>query len=441
MERLQRILAARGVASRRAAEELITAGRVTVDGKVVRELGTKADPSRAQIRVDGKLLRTQRPRYLILNKPRGYITTTKDERDRRMVMDIVKVAERVYPVGRLDRDTEGLLLLTNDGDVANRVMHPRYELDKEYHILTLARPSDAVLQRVRDGVVVNGHRVVPEEFRILRQSPEGLILKMVVHEGTYHLVRNVMDAVGIPVERLRRVRVGPLGLAGLPVGAWRDLTPGEQTTLFEAIHLERETAETAPGRQSGRREARAGRQRSSRPTSRPQELTDRTDQGESTGRQQGSRPAASQDRREHPRGRRGQVTRGAKPAEDDLPRSARKDGGAARRTDEREERPNDRWRSQPTESRRRPAGPSDRHNEDRSPRQRNDERDSTDDRRGTRQRSSPRGRDEQSARPPRGRPANDRRGSPPRDRDRRSGGVRQNDRGSRAGRSSRRDLP
>src|SRR5829696_5103418 len=187
MERLQRILAARGVASRRAAEALITAGRVSVDGQVVTELGTKADATHAQIRVDGKLLRTQRPRYLILNKPRGYITTTKDERDRRTVMDIVQVGERVYPIGRLDRDTEGLLLLTNDGDVANRVMHPRYELDKEYHVLTLARPADAVLQRVRDGIVVDGHRVVPKEFRILRQTPEGLILRMVVHEGTYHL--------------------------------------------------------------------------------------------------------------------------------------------------------------------------------------------------------------------------------------------------------------
>src|SRR5215216_5734663 len=150
MERLQRILAARGVASRRVAEAMITAGRVSVDGVVVTELGTRADPTRSVIRVDGNLIRVQRPRYLILNKPRGYITTTKDERDRRTVMDLVHVSERVYPVGRLDRDTEGLLLFTNDGDVANRVMHPRYQLEKEYHIITTIRPSDATLQRVRD---------------------------------------------------------------------------------------------------------------------------------------------------------------------------------------------------------------------------------------------------------------------------------------------------
>ena len=125
MERLQRVMAARGAGSRRSAEELIRAGRVAVDGEVVTELGTKVDPRAVQIRVDGKVLRPQQTRYILLNKPRGYITTVSDERDRRTVMDLVDVPERVFPVGRLDRDTEGLLLLTNDGDVANRVMHPR----------------------------------------------------------------------------------------------------------------------------------------------------------------------------------------------------------------------------------------------------------------------------------------------------------------------------
>ncbi|MER3438536.1 MAG: rRNA pseudouridine synthase, partial [Chloroflexota bacterium] len=140
MERLQRVLAERGVASRRKAEELIRAGRVTVDGRVITELGTKVDPERAEIRVNGKLIRPQPKRYILLNKPSGYITTTKDERNRRTVMDIVQVPERVYPVGRLDRDTSGLLLLTNDGELANRIMHPRYGLEKEYHVLTPVRP-------------------------------------------------------------------------------------------------------------------------------------------------------------------------------------------------------------------------------------------------------------------------------------------------------------
>ena len=238
MERLQRILAARGVASRRAAEELITAGRVSVDGKVVTELGTRADPVRSTIRVDGKLLKVQRPRYILLNKPRGYITTTKDERDRRTVMDLVQVPERVYPVGRLDRDTEGLLLLTNDGDVANRVMHPRYGLEKEYHVLTLSRPTEATLQRLRAGVTIEGKRIVPEEIRIQRETAEGLILKAVVHEGIHHLVRRMMDEVGIPVERLRRVRLGPLSVSGIQPGVWRELSHGELTTLLEALHLD-----------------------------------------------------------------------------------------------------------------------------------------------------------------------------------------------------------
>lgn len=240
MERLHRILAARGVASRRAAEQLIRAGRVTVDGQLVTEVGAKADPARAEIRVDGRLVRPQRPRYVLLNKPRGYITTTSDERGRRTVMDLVSVAERIYPVGRLDRDTEGLLLLTNDGDVANRVMHPRYGLDKEYHVLTPVRPSDGALQRLRDGIMIEGRRVVPREARILRETPEGFILRIVVHEGLHHLIRRMMDAVGIPVQRLRRVRLGPLSVAGLPVGAWRDLTPGELTSLFQALHLDTE---------------------------------------------------------------------------------------------------------------------------------------------------------------------------------------------------------
>jgi 23S rRNA pseudouridine2605 synthase len=237
MERLQRILASRGVASRRKAEELITAGRVSVDGQIVTQLGVKADPVNAQIRVDGQLLRAQSARYILLNKPRGYITTTKDERDRWTVMDLVDAKERVYPVGRLDRETEGLLLLTNDGDVANRVMHPRYELEKEYHIVTTKRPSDATMQRVRSGLQVDRKKVVPSEFRIFRDSREGLILTISIHEGVNHVVRKMMDAANIPIERLRRVRVGPLTLTGLPLGGWRDLTVGERATLFEAIGL------------------------------------------------------------------------------------------------------------------------------------------------------------------------------------------------------------
>jgi 23S rRNA pseudouridine2605 synthase len=155
-------------------------------------------------------------------------------------MDLVNVAERVFPVGRLDRTTEGLLLFTNDGDVANRVMHPRYGLAKEYHVLTRVRPTPQQFARIRAGVVIEGRRIVPEEVRLLRESMDGVILTITVYEGIYHLVRRIMDVAGIEVERLRRARIGPISIQGLRVGEWRDLTPGEQGTLFEALNLDDE---------------------------------------------------------------------------------------------------------------------------------------------------------------------------------------------------------
>ncbi|MDQ2683079.1 MAG: rRNA pseudouridine synthase [Chloroflexota bacterium] len=248
MERLQRILASRGVASRRAAETMIRDGRVKVNGKVVTELGTKADPARDEIRVDNQILRQQALRYLILNKPTGYITTTNDERGRWTVMDLIRVPERVFPVGRLDRDTEGLLLFTNDGDVANRVMHPRYGLAKEYHVLTKSRPTPPQMARIREGVVIDRRRIVPREFRLLRETDEGVTLTVTVHEGMYHLVRRMMEIAGIEVVRLRRARIGTLSVQGLRVGEWRDLTPGEQNQLFEALRLDDEAIARAAER-------------------------------------------------------------------------------------------------------------------------------------------------------------------------------------------------
>lgn len=247
-ERLQRVLAQHGVASRRASEEVIKAGRVTVNGKVVTEMGVRVDPVHDTIRVDGKPLRRQKPRYLMLNKPSGFITTVNDERQRWTVMDLVDVRERVYPVGRLDRETQGLLLLTNDGNVANRVMHPRFGLTKEYHVITDRKPSDEQLQDLRDGILVNGRVVVPNECRLLRESREGITIRIVLHEGLYHVVRVMMEKVGINVVKLRRARLGPLSIQGVPPGAWRDLTPGELVQLFEALGLPVEDAEKANAR-------------------------------------------------------------------------------------------------------------------------------------------------------------------------------------------------
>lgn len=236
-QRLQKILAARGVASRRAAERLIEEGRISVNGVVVTELGFKADPVTDKISFDGHLLSEQAVRYIMLNKPNGFITTSQDERGRRTVMDLVDVRERVYPVGRLDRNTEGLLLLTNNGELANRIMHPRYEIEKEYEIHTPDRPSPGAMQQLQEGVDIEGTRVVPVECRLLREKPEGTVIRLVLYEGLHHVVRRMMDRVDVPVTLLRRTRVGPLSMSGILVGQWRDLRDGELRSLGEATGL------------------------------------------------------------------------------------------------------------------------------------------------------------------------------------------------------------
>jgi 23S rRNA pseudouridine2605 synthase len=233
-------------------------GRVQVNGRVIAELGTRVNPNRDEIRVDGKLLRPQPPRYIMLNKPTGFITTVSDERDRWTVMDLVDVRERVYPVGRLDRATQGLLLLTNDGDLAHRIMHPSYQIDKEYLVFTNRRPTEGQLERLRSGVEVDRRRVVPKDVRLFRESAEGIAVQVVIHEGLYHVVRRMMESVGIEVVRLRRTRLGPLRIQGIPSGAWRDLSPGELVQLYQAVDLPREDADRANGRRTILREPVGG---------------------------------------------------------------------------------------------------------------------------------------------------------------------------------------
>jgi len=191
-----------------------------------------------------------------MNKPSGFITTTSDERDRRTVMELLPAQPRLFPVGRLDRDTEGLLLFTNDGDVANRVMHPRYGLTKEYLVLTPEKPPEPVMRRIRDGIEIDGKRVVPHEFRIVRETAEGVLLSVVVHEGMNRIVRRMMESAGIEVSTLSRVRVGPLSVAGIPRGGYRDLTAGELTSLLQSLHLEQGARDSEAASQ--RPVARAG---------------------------------------------------------------------------------------------------------------------------------------------------------------------------------------
>ena len=230
-ERLQKLLSAAGVCSRRTAEGYITAGRVTVNGAIAL-LGQQADPETDDIRVDGVPLgREPEAVYLMLNKPRGYVTTVSDEQGRKTVMDLLTgVSTRVYPVGRLDRDSEGLLLLTNDGALTHRLLHPSHEVSKEYRV-TVSGPVEHAaenLRRIRD---VAGMAIRPAEVQMLRREGNRAELRIVIHEGRNRQIRRMCARCGLEVLRLQRVREHCLELGTLPLGQWRYLTAAEITAL------------------------------------------------------------------------------------------------------------------------------------------------------------------------------------------------------------------
>jgi 23S rRNA pseudouridine2605 synthase len=242
-ERLQKILSAAGVASRRRAEDLIQQGRVSVNGQVVTELGTKADPRHDEIQVDGRRLQTaQRQRYILLNKPRGYVTTRSDPQGRPTVMDLLKgVREYVYPVGRLDYDSEGLLLLTNDGELAARLTHPRHEVERVYEARVRGIPRAHEIERLERGIVIDGRRTAPAKVRLARTpaaagGPQAVLL-LTIHEGRHRQVRKMLEAVGHPVVRLRRVRIGPIADDVLKTGHYRELTHAEVAKLKRGVGL------------------------------------------------------------------------------------------------------------------------------------------------------------------------------------------------------------
>ena len=230
-ERLQKILSAAGVCSRRAAEGYLTAGRITVNGETA-QLGQQADPETDDIRVDGVPLdREPEAVYLMLNKPRGYVTTVSDEQGRKTVMDLLTgIHTRVYPVGRLDRDSEGLLLLTNDGALTHRLLHPSHEVSKEYHV-TVSGPVEHAaenLRRIRD---VAGMPIQPAEVRQLRRTGDRAELSVIIHEGRNRQIRRMCARCGLEVLRLQRVREHCLELDELPLGQWRYLTAEEIAAL------------------------------------------------------------------------------------------------------------------------------------------------------------------------------------------------------------------
>jgi 23S rRNA pseudouridine2605 synthase len=233
--RLQKVLSQAGVASRRAAEKLIADGRVTVNGKTILTMGVKADPQKDDIRVDGRRIKTAaRLRYILLYKPTGFVTTRSDPQRRPTVMDLLAgVREYVYPVGRLDYDSEGLLLLTNDGDLAARLTHPRHGVGRTYEARVAGMPDREALDRLQNGIPLDGHRTLPADVVLLndrRRDRDG-VLRLTIREGRNRQVRRMCEAVGHPVQQLKRTKFGTLADRRLKPGEWRDLAPAEIQSL------------------------------------------------------------------------------------------------------------------------------------------------------------------------------------------------------------------
>ena len=235
-ERLQKVLARAGFGSRRACEELIAAGRVAVDGSVAR-LGNRVDPEQARITVDDVPVVTRVDlAYYLLNKPVGVVTTASDPFGRPVVTDLVPASPRVFPVGRLDADTEGLLLLMNDGELANLLTHPRYGIDKEYLAEVDGVPTRTALRRLREGIELEDGPASADRVDVVQRQHDGAALRIVVHEGRNRMVRRMCEAVGHPVRRLVRTRIASLRDPRLAPGKWRQLTTREIRSLYESSH-------------------------------------------------------------------------------------------------------------------------------------------------------------------------------------------------------------
>lgn len=231
--RLQKVLAESGVASRRKSEELIAAGKVRVNGQVA-QVGDKVDPRKDTITVGGKPLASKpKHMYIMLHKPRGFITTMEDEKDRRCVAELVQdVPVRVYPVGRLDRDSEGLLLMTNNGTFANSMMHPSRHVPKTYRVTVRPAVTEDQLTQMSVGMMIDGRRTAPARVKVLSQEQGRVVLEIVLYEGRNREIRNMCQQLGLEVARLKRIAVGPVKLGMLQPGKWRELTAEEVRVLM-----------------------------------------------------------------------------------------------------------------------------------------------------------------------------------------------------------------
>ncbi len=232
-ERIQKILARAGICSRRKAEEYVAAGRVAVDGQIITRPGVKVDPECAAILVDGKPIRQEEKVYILLNKPPGYVTTMDDPQGRPIVMDLLPgIKHRIFPVGRLDLDSEGALILTNDGALANKLLHPRYEINKTYEATIQGFPQPSALKKLEQGILLDGHKTWPASLRILRRKKGTTTIEVIIHEGKKRQVRKMFQAVGHHVLRLKRTAYGSLKLGPLEQGKYRFLKKNDIKKLF-----------------------------------------------------------------------------------------------------------------------------------------------------------------------------------------------------------------
>jgi 23S rRNA pseudouridine2605 synthase len=246
-ERLQKFLSRMGLASRRQAEEWILAGRVSVNGRVVTELGSKVDPAQDVVRVDGRRVQAALPPVTaMLHKPSGYVSTTRDPQGRRVVTELLGASlGRLYPVGRLDYDATGLLLLTSDGELAHRLMHPRYQVPRTYRVTVVGEVAPETLRLLAGDLELDGRRV-PAQVKVVKGDSEKTVLELTVAEGRYHLVKRLMAKAGHPVLKLKRIAFGSLRLGNLRRGSWRPLTPKELAALKTGVGLSDGKRKTSP---------------------------------------------------------------------------------------------------------------------------------------------------------------------------------------------------
>ena len=370
LERLQKVLAEAGVASRRNSEQLIMQRRVRVNGEVVTEMGTRINPTRDVISVDNKPLPLRDPHeeklYIALHKPRGYVTTADDEQGRETVLDLLgDVGKRVYPVGRLDNNSEGLLLLTNDGDLTFRLTHPRYKVEKEYEVQTDGVPSEASLQALRTGIVLDdGIKTKPATVELMHHENDRAWLRFIISEGRKRQIRTMLEAVGHRTRRLIRMRIGPLRLGDLKRSEHRNLTPAEVYALKKAVGLEAgavtvsvaKPAHPAPRRDYSDRAARPApgvQPANPAPPPRPSRFIRQGEGGESYQRerpQHSTRPTSAGSNESYQRERPQHSTRLTPPAGGTRPFPANGNPDPAKRSQPRPANPN------------RPASPSSRPN-------------------------------------------------------------------------------